>query len=640
MATRIDSRQIIKRSILNNLGIDVENKQLDAVLNELDSHLGQLRIQPLDTPNDRVKVTGATVDKLNGMKLGQSITQLIMETDGAQIDFTTGQIFESDGTTALGLDFTPTTIPADHYRWYSVTVIPGQVNTDNTIGVQLIVIPADDTNLDPALASKASFATGTPLGQVRVKMNAGGTALEVIDWDSIVQLGTSGGGSGGTGDASELQERLKNSLQTSRYNHVTPNIFSLQEEDLTDDANTTVGFSIIDSAYAFQSTQVLTTLNLLDSEILNKYNFDITKARVDFFWDLEALDESATYEVSRDGGNEWQTLTANRLDDSDAFVAEHTFTEEATNGFSLSVNTANGFTDLATADLSEPFSLTNPTTLKNISFDIEVTGDPTGFFAIKIVADDAGSPSTALDDVLYSSNPIDTAPLVTSTFSKDVVVPLASGTYHLVIEPLSTYIQSFNDSAGADKISIASETGALAYSLAGREKDLRVRVTAGTNDVILKGMGAFYRKASELSFFDNQKLIFKTRFLSNTDNLNSFVLPFMPNADLLQVFVLGTGQTFVYDDFALQGKTVIFPEDTFLAGSDEEVTLKFIQVGNVSTIDNSDSNAALLAANHLGSTDGSIDKSSNGRGVFLRKPNGALVEVTIDDNNNIAIFSV
>lgn len=53
-----------------------------------------------------------------------------------------------------------------------------------------------------------------------------------------------------------------------------------------------------------------------------------------------------------------------------------------------------------------------------------------------------------------------------------------------------------------------------------------------------------------------------------------------------------------------------------------------------------DRNAELLAANYLGSIDSSLDKSSAGRGIFLRRPDGTLREITIDDNDQIAVYSV
>ena len=47
-----------------------------------------------------------------------------------------------------------------------------------------------------------------------------------------------------------------------------------------------------------------------------------------------------------------------------------------------------------------------------------------------------------------------------------------------------------------------------------------------------------------------------------------------------------------------------------------------------------------MAENHLGSQDGSQDLSIAGRGIILRRPDGTLRELTIDDLDNIAIKSV
>lgn len=53
-----------------------------------------------------------------------------------------------------------------------------------------------------------------------------------------------------------------------------------------------------------------------------------------------------------------------------------------------------------------------------------------------------------------------------------------------------------------------------------------------------------------------------------------------------------------------------------------------------------DRNAELLAGNYLGSTDASLDKSSAGRGIFLRRPDGTLREIAIDNDDQIAVYSI
>jgi hypothetical protein len=47
-----------------------------------------------------------------------------------------------------------------------------------------------------------------------------------------------------------------------------------------------------------------------------------------------------------------------------------------------------------------------------------------------------------------------------------------------------------------------------------------------------------------------------------------------------------------------------------------------------------------MATNHLGSTDATVDKSVNGRGFYLRRPDGTLREICIDDSDNITVYSV
>jgi hypothetical protein len=128
-------------------------------------------------------------------------------------------------------------------------------------------------------------------------------------------------------------------------------------------------------------------------------------------------------------------------------------------------------------------------------------------------------------------------------------------------------------------------------------------------------------------------------FDGTSDNLNEFTLTqFLPDSRFLMCFALGTGQAFRYGDFVLDGSKVIFPPNTFnIVGT---VQLEFFQINSVNPGPASTVADSLLTANHLGSTDGAIDKSANGRGIYLRSPNGTLREITIDDNDNIVIYSV
>jgi hypothetical protein len=115
---------------------------------------------------------------------------------------------------------------------------------------------------------------------------------------------------------------------------------------------------------------------------------------------------------------------------------------------------------------------------------------------------------------------------------------------------------------------------------------------------------------------------------------------FTPDADLLSVYLVETGQVFKIGAFTLDGRTIRFPVNTFdNGGTPTPYTLIADQtIGN--SFDNSDLNGLLLTGNHLGSTDALVDKSLPGRGIFLRRPDGTLRELTIDDADNIVIYSV
>jgi hypothetical protein len=89
--------------------------------------------------------------------------------------------------------------------------------------------------------------------------------------------------------------------------------------------------------------------------------------------------------------------------------------------------------------------------------------------------------------------------------------------------------------------------------------------------------------------------------------------------------------------FYLDGHKIVFPVNTFNGLG--TVTLVFDQPEGAA-FDNSENNASLLAANFLGSTDATIDRSVAGRGIFLRRPDGTLRELTIDNSDQIAIYSV
>ena len=171
------------------------------------------------------------------------------------------------------------------------------------------------------------------------------------------------------------------------------------------------------------------------------------------------------------------------------------------------------------------------------------------------------------------------------------------------------------------------ETGAV------NNTTLKLKMTAAAT-CKLKAFGVFYDEQVG-AVISGVSALEKVSF-SGDANTTSFTLTkFLPDANRLKVYDLRTGQVYRYTAFTLSGKTVTFPSGTFLAPG-ETVELLFDQ-SEGSGYDNSDSNSSLLAANHLGSSDSSIDKAVAGRGILIKNAAGVMKEIWLDEFNNIQI---
>ena len=179
------------------------DSQSQSALNTLDDHFKQLRLQPHPTLQKRVIITGASVTLNTGTVLEQQISNLILKFTGAQIDFSTGIIYQSDGVTVFNggaNNFTPVIPAAGQYRWLSVSLLAAATNADNTINANIIVTAAQTDGASQALAARASFASGLKLGQVVVQ-EASGTIANILA-GHLTRQGTGGGS--GDGSSSEI----------------------------------------------------------------------------------------------------------------------------------------------------------------------------------------------------------------------------------------------------------------------------------------------------------------------------------------------------------------------------------------------------------------------------------------------------
>lgn len=667
-----DHTFIIARRLGNDVNVgtssfslkDDEFLELDGALAEINRYHGQLAITPDDPISTRIAISGSDIAKLSGSQLSLEQKNLLLAFAGAVIDFETGEVFEANGVTPFlggANDFTPFVIGANEYFYYSVSVLPNVANADNTISGQILVIPAQSSNAVLASAPKAAFpSSGLKLANIAVQEDGAAGILD-INYSNIIQLGV-GGGSGGSGNANEDLTRYQDRLNLSPFEYAGTNIAELDESAQLDVVSTAT-FDIPTGSFKFadSTAQVLQSIQQLDSDYLAE-GVDITSVELYAIWDVDSIDTAASYEVTRDGVN-WQTITANRIGNSDAYRSFYSFTDEPSNAFNQEYAVSEAvavkdFDDALVQEISQKFTIVNTTVYKNVIMYInKATASATGRFCVEIVKDDAGAPSTDPNDSVWTSAGQNIDSLATGDNVVNITSQFAAiaGDYHVIIIPDDAYRVGYTTN-NADKISLRMDNTAgptpnlrtnngtvwsaevvnetAVYRLEGRELDVRVRVTsaASAGDKFLSSYGLFYKYEDGIEF---TRPVFRElfRFDGTVDNLNEFTLTnFLPDSRLLFCFAGGTGQTFRYGDFILDGHKVIFPTGTFnISGT---VDLEFFQMQAVDGVASNVADA-LLTANHLGSTDASIDKGVSGRGIILKNANGQYVEVGLDEFNNL-----
>lgn len=484
---------------------------------------------------------------------------------------------------------------------------------------------------------------------------------QVLEPGQTARLGASGAGGG---EGNEFVETMKDRLCDSIFEAMTPYVARIDKDstDLIDPASTGA-FDLVVSRFKLTTTgDNLTSANLLDDTFLADSK-SINQTELVVQYDPTGSDDGATYEVSRNGGNEWQDITAKmeRIDDTFMYRGIHEFDAEATNQSLLDnpdTDTSFDFDDASVQSVSQSMTIASATVLRKFTAkSITVTGSPVGTLILKVVNDTAGLPSTVSTDILWESAPVDLATLSTGDIEFDMELPVGPGDIHFVLETSASYIAEYTSSVGANKIAHfrdddasgyhtfngtvwAGASGGLASDVEGIVLDLRIRITSSVDDVLIKEFGVLYEEnIGNLAFSTTVDGITRTTFLAVADNFNEFTVPFLVNPDLAVVHLLGSGQSFRYGDFAIQGgSTIVFPVDQFNNSGIERVQTLIFDQNRGGAYDNSDANAALMAENGLGSTNGALDKSAAGVGIKLRRPDGTLREIRINDNDEIEIL--
>lgn len=489
-----------------------------------------------------------------------------------------------------------------------------------------------------------------------------GSATDVIENAKIFRFGSGAGGGGGAGDANSFTENLKHRLVNSFYEYVTPVIFETDEKTLTDvtPGVTTAVFDIVDGVYSFTAaSQNFVSVSMLCDEFL-ELSDDCRKVELHTEWfDSASRDDAATYLASLDGIN-YEAISMTRQGLSNKFTGDIGLAVPS----SILQFPAAPVVDTQTTILNSTtlqsvaskFTVSaNKVAINRLDLDIVKTGSPSGSYIISIVEDDAGSPTGTIiysTIALASSLSAGTNSLILNNF-RNVLPKLSTPkSYWVKIDTDATYkasylvgtslgVRSAITSGGSDKVYnagswVAAATTQTKFGILGHKYDLRVKVVSSAGSKKLKSFGIFYDE-TVASVITGYQALQKVTFSGDANTYQFTLTAFLPNPDSLKVYDIKTGQVYRYPAFTLNGQTVEFNPGAFYIPG-ESVQLLFDQ-SEGSGFDSSDSNASLLAANHLGSTDGTIDKSANGRGIYLRRPDGTLREICIDNSDNIVIYS-
>ena len=129
----------------------------------------QLRLSEHPTNKKRVIVSEVDFTLPNGVTLIKEINKLKMKFTGAEIDFSTGTIYESDGATLLGTAFTVPAISPTYWKWFSVNLTVSGINPlTNEAEIYITVLPSDGEGTTKDLAPKPYFDK-TPIGLVAIQ---------------------------------------------------------------------------------------------------------------------------------------------------------------------------------------------------------------------------------------------------------------------------------------------------------------------------------------------------------------------------------------------------------------------------------------------------------------------------------------
>lgn len=532
---------------------------------------------------------------------------------------------------------------------YEGTAVAGFQGVDNNGGT------GDSFVTFPAPWGMTLTQVGPSSASLYQKQDAGSTT----NWTLIADTRTAAG--------LELEMQIDDWASQGPYALWTPNIIAQASTSLVAAFTGTAALNVADSTILFGTIgDTMTSVQQLDPvEFIanpNSILADIGQADVLVYWKRGSIDTAATYQLSRDGGGTYQTITmTNAGSATDAYYGSLTFANTESLATFFSHTTGAALQVLQTGNPSqfaEKFTVPAGSAwvaqdiVLNVSSASAAPNTRNGNLYLNIVKDSAGSPSLSSTDVLVTSVAY-SASAITSGADNTFAIPntvLPAGDYWIVMFGDAAYYTGGNlvfitdASSGGHWASFngtawSVNSGDFKSQLQGRVLDLRLKITSGTGNAKLAAATVAYSPqlaGSTTTASNRQRFTFNSLTDTNTFTLTQFT----PDPNLMVVHHVETGLTYLYGIWSLQGNTIVFPAHFFNPdGISRTVTLQASQNAGGS-FNNADQNALLLAANHLGSTDATIDKSLAGFGPILRRPDGTLRMVALDNLDNITITSV
>jgi len=386
--------------------------------------------------------------------------------------------------------------------------LDGTGNLNTLVGTDATTESAAITNLPPVPDDTLA------IGFIVVK-NVSGTIQNITQTD-IRQFGT-GSGTGGSGGLSENSISLRNTLDSSHFKYLSSSVFKTDKTDLIDSANTTATYNLVNKTYEFTTGQVVRSINLIDDSFYEEA-VDVDSAMFVVFWKNTNVDTNATYELSRDNGVTWQTVTMGRNGLTGQYAGVKQFAEETYSPAGTLTDSADITLNKTTVlQTSQKLVLTDNRVVNEFTFKVNKVGSPSGNLTIYLVKDNSGNPSFASADLIsFETRRITSIPSgisnLTINFGKQV---LKAGTYHIVFRTDQAYKNSFvsstkylsirSDSAGSNPVaknydgtSWSDVTGqTIKFTYKYKVLNLLAKITSSTS-AKLEGFGVLYKTDDRL----------------------------------------------------------------------------------------------------------------------------------------------